>query len=103
MKTIQFTDKKSIEVKFSFKVMQKLYLVSGITEFEELAKWANSPNNWGKLVQAVSTKEIKESEAVAMIDECNSVKPIVDIINEMAEHITAFYTIESKGENIPNG
>jgi hypothetical protein len=38
-----------------------------------------------------------------MIDECNSVKPIVDIINEMAEHITAFYTIESKGENIPNG
>jgi hypothetical protein len=103
MKTIQFTDKKSIEVKFSFKVMQKLYLVSGITEFQELAKWANSPNNWGKLVQAVSVKDIKESEAVAMIDECNSVKPIVDIINEMAEHITGFYTIESKGENIPNG
>ena len=103
MKTIKFTDSKSIEVKFSFKVMQKLYNVSGITEFQELAKWANSPNNWGKLVQAVSTKDIKESEAVSMIDECNSITPIIEIINEMAEHITAFYTIETKGENIPNG
>ena len=102
MKTIQFTESKSIEVKFSFKVMQKLYLVSGITEFQDIAKWANNPNNWGKLVQAVSVKEIKESEAVAMIDECNSIKPIIEIINEMAEHVTAFYTIETKEESIPN-
>ena len=103
MKKIQFSDTKSIEVKFSFKVMQKLYSVSGITEFQDLAKCANNPINWGKLVQAVSVKEIKESEAVAMIDEANSIKPIIEIINEMAEHVTAFYSIESKEESSPNG
>ena len=83
--------------------MQKLYSVSGITEFQDLAKWANNPINWGKLVQAVSIKEIKESEAVAMIDEANSIKPIIEIINEMAEHVTAFYSIEGKEESSPNG
>jgi len=104
MKTIKITEEKGFKVDVTFNVMLKLYKQSGITEFKELVNWSNNPHNFGLLMSCVSVNGLKEKECIELLNEANSIKPIHEIINMLAEHINAFYTLDNKeGESVPNG
>ena len=76
MKTIKFTESKSVNVKVSFKTILKLQEAANTEDYEVLDKWLKSHKNWAKYLSICSVEELSESEALDLIDEANSINKI---------------------------
>lgn len=102
MKTIQFSDTKSVNVKVTFKTILKLQEAAGTESYLELDKWVKSPKNWAKYLSICSVEELTESEALDLIDEANSMEKISQLNKEMESHVSVFFNLGKKEEVIPN-
>lgn len=103
MKTIQFTESKSVDVKITFKTILKLKEASGTDGLNELHAWLNNQKNWAKYLSICAVNELSEAEALDLIDEGNSLEKMKILNSEMDEHVRVFYQLETKQEeSIPN-